>query len=141
MTVGDRRVREIMRTELVTLAPDETLDLGQDLMRLGRLRHVPVVEGERLVGMISDHDLFSASVGRALDLDGPSLRSFLRSLDAGSVMGRDPVTIGPDASLSEAARLLDARRIGALPVVDEGGRLLGLVTVVDLLAAAYLDPS
>lgn len=134
-----RRVGEIMRTEVLTLSPDETLDLGQDIMRLGRLRHMPVVEEGRLVGMVSDRDLFSRSLARALELDGPSMRGFLRSIDVGSVMSKELVTVGPDTPLAEAARLLADRRIGSLPVVDGEGRLCGLLTETDLLAAAYLD--
>ena len=136
---GRRAVREIMRTEIVTLSPDETLDLGQDIMRVGRLRHMPVVDGERLVGMISDRDLFSTSLARALDLDGPSMRGFLRAIDVSSVMRKDVVTVEPETSLAEAARLLTHRRIGCLPVVDAEGALQGLVTETDLLVAAYLD--
>jgi len=134
-----RQVREIMRTEVVTLSPEETLDLGEDIMRLGRLRHMPVVEEGRLVGMVSDRDLYSRSLARALQLDGTSLRSFLRSVRVGSVMSTQLVTVVPDTPLAEAARLLSDRRISSLPVVDDRGRLCGLLTDIDLLAAAYLD--
>jgi len=136
-----RPVSEIMRTEVVTLSPDEALDLGQDIMRVGRLRHMPVVQEARLVGMISDRDLLSTTLAKAMDFDGPSLRLFLRSIEVRSVMSRDLVCAAPETSLEEAARLLRDKGIGCLPVVDPERRLLGLVTETDLLAAAYLDGS
>lgn len=140
MKLRKRRVSDVMRTEIVTLAPEETLDLSQDIMSLGRLRHMPVVDDdERLVGIVSHRDLFSASLAQALHLDGPSLREFLRSVEARHVMAKTPVTVAPDAKLGKAARLLVERRIGCLPVVDDEGRLLGLVTETDLLREAFLE--
>jgi len=136
MSVARRRVSEIMRREVATLAPDEKLDLGDDLMKLGRVRHLPVLDGERLVGMVSERDVLGASLSRALDFEAGPRRSFLRSVEVAEVMTTDLVTIGPDATLAEAAQRLVERRIGALPVVD-GGTLVGLVTATDLLAAAY----
>jgi predicted transcriptional regulator len=134
-----RRVSEIMREEVVTLAANETLDLTQDVMNLGRVRHMPVLDGDRLVGIVSRRDVLEASLSRALDFDAASRRSFLRSVEVGEVMAKELVTVDPDTTLADAARLLVRRKIGCLPVVDPDGRLLGLVTETDLLSAAYLD--
>jgi len=134
-----RRVSEIMREEVVTLAANETLDLTQDVMNLGRVRHMPVLDGDRLVGIVSRHDVLEASLSRALDFDAASRRSFLRSVEVGEVMAKELVTVDPDTTLADAARLLVHRKIGCLPVVNPDGRLLGLVTETDLLSAAYLD--
>jgi len=134
-----RRVSEIMREEVVTLAASETLDLTQDVMNLGRVRHMPVLDGDRLVGIVSRRDVLEASLSRALDFDAASRRSFLRSVEVGEVMAKELVTVDPDTTLADAARLLVRRKIGCLPVVDPDGRLLGLVTETDLLSAAYLD--
>jgi CBS domain-containing protein len=139
MDLCRRLVSEIMSSEVVTLAPHETLDLGQDIMRLGRVRHIPVVdESGRLVGIVSNRDLLEASLSKALDFDARSRRTFLRSVEAGEVMAKEVVAVGPEADLEEAARLLVQRKIGCLPVVDKDGTLLGLVTETDLLAAAFL---
>lgn len=134
-----RRVSEIMREEVVTLAANETLDLTQDVMNLGRVRHMPVLDGDRLVGIVSRRDVLEASLSRALDFDAASRRSFLRSVEVGEVMAKELVTVDPDTTLADAAQLLVRRKIGCLPVVDPDGRLLGLVTETDLLSAAYLD--
>jgi CBS domain-containing protein len=134
-----RRVSEIMREEVVTLTPKETLDLTQDVMNLGRVRHMPVLDGDRLVGLVSRRDLLEASMSKVLDFDPSARRTFLRSVEVGEVMAKELVTVDPDLTLAEAARLMVSRKIGALPVVDREGRLLGLVTETDLLSAAYLD--
>jgi CBS domain-containing protein len=138
MDLRRRPVSDIMQRELVTLAPQETLDLTHDLMSLGRVRHLPVLEEGRLVGMVSQRDLLEASLSKTLDFDAGSRRAFLRSVQVSEVMAREVATIGPDTPLDEAARTLVGRKIGCLPVVDPDGALLGLVTDTDLLAVAYL---
>jgi len=137
MQLARRPVSEIMRRDLVTLSPHEKLDLGEDLMNLGRVRHMPVLEEGRLVGMVSRRDVLAASLSQALDFEPASRRSFLRSVEVAEVMTRELITVGPDTPLAEAARLLVERRIGALPVVDSSGELVGLITETDLLAVAY----
>lgn len=139
MDLRNRPVSEIMRREVVTLAEGDSLAVGDDVMRLGRVRHLPVVsEDGRLVGLVSNRDLLEASLSKAIDFDAASRRSFLSSVDVAEVMTRDVATVGPDATLEEAASLLLARRIGCLPVVDENGVLRGLVTETDLLSAALV---
>lgn len=139
MDLRQRPVSEIMRREVVTLAVKETLDLTQDLMNLGRVRHLPVLDDGRLVGIVSQRDLLAAALTKVLDFDPTSRRSFLRSVEVGEVMAKDVVTAGPDTTLGEVARILVQRKIGCLPVVAPGGALLGLVTETDLLSAAFLD--
>lgn len=139
MNLRRRLVSEIMRREVVTLAPKETLDLTQDLMSVGRVRHMPVVDEGRLVGIISNRDLLAASLSKALVFDPAARRTFLRSVEVGEVMTRDVVTISPETTLSDAARVLVRRAFGCLPVVDGNGTLVGLVTETDLLSTAFLD--
>jgi len=139
MDLRQRPVSEVMRREVVTITAKETLDLTQDLMNLGRVRHLPVLEDGRVVGILSQRDLLAAALTKVLDFDPGSRRSFLRSVEVGEVMTKDVVTVGPDTTLGEAARILVERKIGCLPVVAPGGALVGLVTEADLLSAAFLD--
>jgi CBS domain-containing protein len=139
MDLRRRPVSEIMRREVVTLGSKERLDLSQDLMSLGRVRHMPVVDAGRLIGIVSSRDLLAASLSKALDFDKASRRNFLHSVEVGEVMTREVVTVGPDTPLADAARTLVRRQIGCLPVLDSDGRLIGLVTESDLLSAAFLD--
>jgi CBS domain-containing protein len=139
MSLRQRPVSEIMRREVVTAAPKEKLDLTQDIMNLGRVRHMPVLDAGRVVGVLSHRDLLAASLTKALDFDQVSRRSFLRSVEVREVMAKDVVTVPPETPLADAARILIERKIGCLPVVGPAGALLGLVTETDLLSAAFLD--
>jgi CBS domain-containing protein len=138
MGVGDRRVEEVMQSEVVTLAASDRLDLADDVMRLGQVRHIPVLDDGRVVGIVTHRDLLAASLSKTLSFDAGQRRTFLHSVDVGEVMARDVVTVAADATLDEAATLLLGRRIGCLPVVKADGRLVGLVTETDLLRAAFL---
>lgn len=115
-------VRDVMSTKLVTVGPGESARHAYDLMRDHRFRHLPVVAEGRLVGILSDRDL------RPVLLSPGLAESRVAEL-----MTEHPVTIAPDAPVEEAASLLVARKIGCLPVLEEG-RLVGIVTETDLLA-------
>jgi CBS domain-containing protein len=140
MDLRERRVSEIMRREVVTVTAQEKLDLTQDLMNLGRVRHLPVVDDDQhVIGIISHRDLLAAAMTKVLDFDPKSRRTFLRSIDVGEVMAKDVASVTPDTELAEVARIFVERRIGCVPVVSARGELLGLVTETDLIAAAFLD--
>jgi CBS domain-containing membrane protein len=139
MELRRRPVSEIMRRDIAVLAPKERLDLTQDIMNIGRVRHMPVLDDGRLVGVISNRDLLAAALSKALDFDAASRRSFLHSVEVEEVMTKEVVTVGPDTTLEEAARMLVRRKIGCLPVVRPDGTMSGLVTETDLLSAAFLD--
>lgn len=134
---GSRRgwlVGQRMSPDPITTAPDATLADAQELMARHGIRHLPVVDGDRLVGVISESDLHRASLpgGRATAaLECDALLRLVRVVD---VMSLDPVTVGPDHGVGDAARLLVAGKIGGVPVVDEG-RLVGILTVTDALEA------
>jgi CBS-domain-containing membrane protein len=140
MDLRQRPVSEIMRREVVTLTAGEKLDLTQDIMSLGRVRHLPVVDDDkRVVGIVSDRDLLAAAMTTVLDFDPVSRRTFLRSIQVAEVMAKDVVSVTPDAVLGEIAVIFVERKIGCVPVVDARGALLGLVTETDLIAAAFLE--
>jgi CBS domain-containing protein len=121
------------------LAPDDGLDFVEEIMDLGRVRHFPVLEDGRLVGIVSQRDLLAASLTRVLDFEGAHRRAFLHSVEVREVMTRSVRTVTPQTTLAEVARLLDRHKIGCV-VVMEGERPVGLVTETDLLARAYLNP-
>lgn len=140
MTNPKLRLAEIMQTEVASLAPNERLDLAEDVMKLGRVRHLPVLDGHRLVGIVSNRDLLAASLSNALDFEASQRRTFLRSIDVSEVMTTSPATLGPDDTLAAAAELMVTRKIGCVPIV-EGDVFQGLVTETDLLRAALLGKS
>lgn len=138
-TAAKLRVEEVMAREVVTLGPEDRLDLADDVMRLGRIRHMPVLEAERLVGIVSSRDLLAASLSKHLAFDAPERRTFLRSVTVSEAMTRDPITIEPTATLREAAERMLQHRIGCLPVTRSDGSFVGLVTETDLVRAVLLE--
>jgi CBS domain-containing protein len=127
------RVRDLMTPEVTTLRRNDALSIADDVMRLGRIRHLPVLDDDgQLVGIVSQRDLFRGALARALGYGAHAQQKLLGQLVVKEVMTNDPVTIGPDAPLAEAARLMLQRKIGCLVVV-EGGRLAGILTESDFV--------
>ena len=133
----DSAVERIMQREFATVRSDERLDFVDDVMALGRVRHMPVVDDGKLVGVVSQRDLLAASLSRVLEFDRQERRSFLRSIDVREVMAIRPITVPPATTLRDAAALMLRHKIGCLPVVGPGGEAIGLVTETDLMRAAY----
>lgn len=125
-------VREIMTKGPVTLECDDVLDLADDVMELGRIRHLPILERGRVVGILSQRDLFRSALAKAMGFKRGEQKHLMRSLQVREVMSRPVVTISPDAPVKEAARLMMEKKIGCLAVV-EGESLVGLVTETDIL--------
>lgn len=126
------KVRDIMTKEVATLDINDELSLANDIMRLGRIRHLPVVDGPRLVGIISERDLFRSSLAQALGYGTKATRDIMKTLRIKDVMVSAVVTVSPNADLCEAVRLMLDKKIGCLPVA-EGDRLVGLITETDIL--------
>jgi len=129
------KVRDVMTADPTTLKRNDKLTLADDIMRLGRVRHLPVVDddGEILVGIVTQRDLFRDALAQALGYGKHAQRKILDTLSVKDVMATEVVTTSPDTSLIEAARLLTERKIGCLPVVDNG-RLVGILTEGDFVA-------
>jgi CBS domain-containing protein len=127
------KVRDIMIKEVATLDVNDELSLANDIMRLGRIRHLPVVEGSRLVGIISERDLFRSSLAQALGYETKDTRDLMKTVHIKDVMVPAVVTVSPDTSLCDAVRLMLDKKIGCLPVVEKAG-LVGLITETDILA-------
>ncbi len=127
-----KTVSEVMATEVTTLGRNDTLQLAQDIMTLGRVRHFPVIEDGEVVGVVSQRDLYKASLGSVMKYGAKAQREFLDTIAVKEVMQSPPITIAPHASVKEAARLMLEEKIGCLPVLD-GAKLVGIVTETDML--------
>jgi acetoin utilization protein AcuB len=103
-------------------------------MQRCHIRHLPVQEHGRLVGMISDRDLRSVLPSPATSLAVWELNYLLDQLTVGEVMTRFVMTVAPDVSVAEASGRMLGQRIGALPVVEDG-QLVGILTRSDVLRA------
>jgi predicted transcriptional regulator len=126
-------VRDVMQEKIVTISAGERLSTVEDIMTLGRVRHMPVVHGGKLVGVVSERDLLRASLSSLHEAFGADeRRAFLHVIEISRVMTSPPVTIDPDASVQEAALIMAERKIGCLPVLD-GELLVGMITETDIL--------
>jgi len=126
------RVRDVMQRDVVTLECNDTLDLVEDLMNLGRIRHMPIVSAGRVVGLVSQRDLFRAAISSVLHLRRTAEREWLAKIAVREIMTTNVFTIEPDASIHGAVEVMLNKKIGCLPVV-ENGRLVGLISESDCL--------
>ena len=129
-------VRKIMMGSPVTLTPDDTLDLANNVISLGRIRHIPVVENGKLVGLLSERDLIGAAANRIFGLNQKSKSALLKTESVKSIMKKRLVTVTPDTPIKDAARLMADKKIGCVPVISAGA-LVGLVTTTNVLR--YLE--
>jgi CBS domain-containing membrane protein len=128
------RVRDVMTPDVTTLQRNDNLTLAEDVMQLGRIRHLPVLEDDgELVGIVSQRDLFRGALSQALGFGAHAQRKLLDTLVVKDVMSTEVITTTPDTPLVEAARVLTERKIGCLPVI-EAGRLVGIITEGDFVA-------
>jgi CBS domain-containing protein len=129
------RVDAVMTGPLVTIGHDATLAEAWRTMRARQVRHLPVLDADRrLVGMLTDHDLRLVILERYLQEEPEALARTLGRLRVNEIMTWAVVTVPPEADLREAARLMQKRGLGALPVA-EGGRVVGMLTATDVIRA------
>lgn len=126
-------VRSRMTRDVVTASPDTLLAQALELTRTHRIRHLPVVESGRLVGIVSDRDLRFAHPPVWVE-DADAMRRALHEHTISEIMTSPVVTIAPDVPVEEAARVLQSHPFGCLPVVDDGA-LVGIITESDILRA------
>ena len=124
-------VRDIMTSSPVSLQKDDKLSLAEEVMTGGRIRHLPILDGERVVGVLSEADLFHSAF-KVLHFRPDEQRKFVKSLKVEDVMSQHVVSVPADTSIRAAARLMMEKKLGCLPIV-EGERLVGLVTKSDML--------
>ncbi len=129
-------VRDAMSDNPLVVRPEASLGDAAEIMLERGFRHLPVVEGGALVGMLSDRDLRSLIAPRLADAEALDALRARYETPVSEVMVPDVEAIDPESSLGEAIdRLLEAK-VGALPVVDPGtGELLGILSYVDVLRA------
>lgn len=127
-------VRDVMRTPVITIASEAGLDRALLMMRTQRIRHLPVVENGKMVGLISDRDLRLSMQEAEQGPGGAPKGYYLPALTkVSTVMITNPVTATPDMPLVRAATIMSERKFGCLPVVDEDRKPVGIVTETDML--------
>ena len=132
MSASSMKIKDIMVKDITTLGRNDSLDLADEVMTLGRIRHLPVIDEGRVVGVVSQRDLFKSALAVALGYGETAQKKLLKTLRVKEVMSEPAIMIFPEATIKEAARLMLESKIGCLPVV-QGHTLVGLVTETDLL--------
>jgi CBS domain-containing membrane protein len=127
------RVQDVMQKEVATLSLEDSLDVAEDIMNLGRVRHLPVVAGDRrLVGLVTQRDLLRASVASVLELSRSVEHDWLKAIPVRLVMSTELLTVSPTETLNDAVQLMISKKFGCLPVVEDA-KLVGLLTETDCL--------
>ncbi len=126
------RVCDIMQKKLVTISASERLSTVEDIMTLGHVRHMPVVQGGKLVGVVSERDLLRTSLSVLSEHRDEERRAFLHVVEIGRVMSTPPIVVDPEASIDQAALVMAEKKIGCLPVL-KGDELVGMLTETDVL--------
>ncbi|MFG0215809.1 CBS and ACT domain-containing protein [Brevibacillus porteri] len=125
------RIEEIMRKKIVTIQPSTTIGEALLLLRANRIRHLPVIENDSLVGIVSDRDLRDALPSRLLTHDDDDT---VLHKPVTNIMNQQVITAHPLDFIEDAALQLYEHKIGSLPIV-EGNRLVGLITESDLFSS------
>ncbi len=122
----------IMSTDLVTIAPTENLAKARELMQESRIHHLPVVEDDQLVGLVTLTNVLAATDSFLREDDS---RIHAKEIIIRDIMVTDVATVDEHASLRQAALFLEKHRIGCLPVMNNG-KLIGIITDTDFVAVA-----
>mgnify|MGYP002066152551 FL=1 len=117
-----------MTKKVITVAPDDTLKRAADLLAENRVHRLPVLKDGRLVGIVSDSDIRNAAVRDSSPVSPPG------SWIVGEIMTREVITVTPWDTVEDALLVLQKKRLGSLPVVEEN-RVVGIITKADVLAA------
>lgn len=127
------RVKKIMTTELVQLNISDDLYKAERLFSKHKIRHIPVLEGKKIVGILSLTDLMRISYADVIDEDDDTVESVVYNMfRLSQVMTRVPETVSSEMTIKEAASILVSREFHALPVVDND-ELVGIVTTTDVI--------
>ena len=135
------RIQKAMTKPVVVVQSDDSALHASLLLERHRINQLPVVDEGRLVGIVTDRDLRDAFAA-VLPIHGrrnaDSLREEPDLVDVEDVMTREVLTLEPEDSVESAARLMRRERIGAIPIVDSGGSVVGILSRTDVLSA-YLN--
>lgn len=126
-------ISQIMTTNVVTLTTKDDLVTAEETFKKNRIRHIPIVSGDTILGMLSYTDLMRISFADAIDDNEQDVDTMVYNMfSIEQVMVKDVISVPPNATVKEVAQFLAQKEFHALPVVDEG-KLVGIVTTTDLI--------
>lgn len=128
-------VSQMMTTDVVSVDETDYLSNLLESLQALRFRHLPVTDGDRLIGLLTERDLLRLSTSNLLPHRMQQDQALFERFRVRDVMQRDVVTVTPETPVTDAGRLLLAKRLGCLPVVNAANELVGIVTSSDFVAA------
>lgn len=132
-------VRNWMTSDLITVNIETSLPEVHQIMVSEEIRRLPVVDDEgRLIGIVTLGDVRGAQPSPATSLSIWEMNYLLTNLDVDKIMTPDPITVHPDQTIGEAARIMLENRISGLPVTKTDGRLVGIITESDIFSMVVL---
>ena len=132
-------VKDFMTRKVVYVSPDTTVAHTADMMREQGLRRLPVIENDRLVGVVTERTMAEESPSKVTSLSIYEMNYLLNKTKIRDIMARDVVTVSPYASLEDAVYAMMKNQVGILPVV-EAGQVFGVITEKDVFKA-FLEVS
>jgi CBS domain-containing protein len=128
--------RDLMTRQLLTIGPSDPIESLEQHMEAFRFRHLPVVDGNKLVGLISHSDLLHAS-SSFLSTSARQENVIIHRLPASRIMQRELITVRPNEPLADVANLMWETRVGCVLVTDENDVLVGIITEGDFMRLAH----
>lgn len=125
-------VKNWMTREVVTVTPETTLAEAEELMLKYGIRRMPVVDHTHLIGIVTKGDLREADPSSVTSLSSWEINEIRAKVKVGQLMTAKPKTILQDATINEAAQVMLKSKVSGLPVVDEAGKLVGIITESDI---------
>jgi acetoin utilization protein AcuB len=127
------RIKDVMTKNPITVESETLVLDAQKVMKENNIRRLPVVDKGKLVGIVTQHDLLQASPSPATSLTVYELNYLLAKMKVKEIMKRNLLTLSPDTPFEEALRIGQEKKIGAFPVVDDKGKLVGITTESDIV--------
>ncbi|ACB10006.1 MULTISPECIES: CBS and ACT domain-containing protein [Thermotoga] len=125
-------VKDFMTRNPITIAPETSFSEALKLMKQNKIKRLIVMKDEKIVGIVTEKDLLYASPSKATTLNIWELHYLLSKLKIEEIMTKDVVTVNENTPIEDAARIMEEKDISGLPVVDDAGHLVGIITQTDI---------
>lgn len=131
------KIRDRMQTDVIALQANEPLVNAVEATASMRIRHIPILDGETLVGIVTENDIKHATPSALIQGNEQLYRKILNDTPVSRIMRRAPITVSPDTTMGKLVATMLDNKIGAVPVIEDG-KLVGIISELDVLRS-YLD--
>jgi acetoin utilization protein AcuB len=131
-------VEQFMSSQVFTIRPSDNIQQAANLMKTKNISRLPVMQGDKLVGIVTDGDIRAATPSPVTTLSKYEMTDLLSKVTVGSIIGKKIITCPVGTLIEDAAELMQKYRIGALPVIDDDDTIAGIISESDIVRA-FLD--